>query len=173
VNVRVRRQSGHTLVHCKCPLMTQSGHRLVRCTCLLLTQSGHHISRWNASYSSRLAGAAFVARHPRYSVAVGGEDGSRVSSGTSSEDGPEGLSGDTCSRCRSIMKSRKHSIGTKYLRSAEENFVRKETRTLLPSWEYRSALNATTLIDEASFWLMPLRFNSILLYRPQVDRPLE
>jgi hypothetical protein len=145
----------------------------LHCTCPLMTQSGHHISRWNDSYSSRLAGAAFAARHRRYSVAVGGEDGSRVSPGASSEDGPEGLSGDTCSRCRSIMKSRKHSIGTKYLRSAEENFVRKETRTLLPSWEYRSALNATTLIDEASFWLMPLRFNSILFYRPQVDRPLE
>jgi acyl carrier protein len=34
-------------------------------------------------------------------------------------------------------------------------------------------IESKTLIDEASFWLMPLRFNSILLYRPQVDRPLE
>jgi hypothetical protein len=69
-----------------------------------MTQSRHHISRWNDSYSSRLAGAAFVARHPRYSVAVGGEDGSRASPGASSEDGPEGF------------------LGT----HAEENFVEKK-----------------------------------------------
>ena len=58
------------------------------------------------------------------------------------------------------------------LRSAEEHFVEKK-----PERSCRlgnsAQLYATTPIDEASFWLMPLRFNSILLYRPQVDRPLE
>ena len=89
-----------------------------------MTQSGHHISRWNDSYSSRLAGAAFVARHPRYSVAVGGEDGSRVSPGASSKMALRGFLGTHAEEKREI-------IGTRYLRSAEENFVREENRNAL------------------------------------------
>ena len=81
------------------------------------------------------AGAAFVARHPGYSVAVGGEGGPEFSVGASSECGPEGFSGEASRGCRSTRKSRRHSIGTKYLRSAEGNFVQKETTMLLPSWE--------------------------------------
>ena len=147
-------QSGHTARRAECPLsgVKRTSFREKRTSrkCPPMTQSGHHISRWNDSYSSRLAGAAFEARHPRYSVAVGGEDGSRASPGASSEDGPEGF------------------LGT----HAEEHFVEKK-----PERSCRlgnsAQLYATTPIDEASFWLMPLRFNSILLYRPQVDRPLE
>ena len=76
----------------------------------------HHVNvvREFALYDFE-TGAAFVARHPRYSA------------------NSEGFSRNACRRCRSTKKSRKHSFGTKYLRSADENFVRKETSTLLPS----------------------------------------
>jgi len=80
-------------------------------------------------------GATFVSGHPRYATTIDGGAVGDFSAGASSEDSSEGIYGDACRRCRSTMKSRKHSIGTKYLRSAEENFVRKETSTFLPSRE--------------------------------------
>jgi hypothetical protein len=64
----------------------------------------------------------------RYSAAIVGS--SRGSNGS-----PGSLAFDAFSRCRSTIKSWKHSIGTEYLCSALENFVRNEITTLLPSVE--------------------------------------
>jgi hypothetical protein len=63
----------------------------------------------------------------RYSAAtVGSSTGSNGSDGSWARE--------AFSRCKSTIKSWKHSIGTEYFRSALENFVRNEMTTL-PSGE--------------------------------------
>ena len=100
-----------------------------------------------------------------YSAATGSTSGSNGSV-ASLAPSTGSIDVEVFSRRRSTIRSRKHSTGTEYFRSADEYFVRNEMTMLSPSAEWLSALNATTLTGMDRFCscityhshLLPCRF---------------